>query len=81
MLCFLLVMFSCVACGSKSSQPQKEQTKENETKTPTPEPTPAAPEEPVVQKDTTLTFAGDTMLMAAALANYEKSGTNWILDP
>ncbi len=86
MFCFVIVMLSCVACGtkkdsiSKSNQPKKEQNKEKETQTPTPETIPTVPEEPVVQKDTTLTFAGDTM-MTDALANFERSGTNGILDP
>lgn len=86
LLCLLLAMVSCIACSNKSQTP-KEQAKNDQTHAqtpepePTPTPTPTVPEEPVVQKDTTLTFAGDTMLMTAALANYEKSGTNGILDP
>lgn len=84
-LCFLMILIT--SCGNKKEivqtqettkvkkpQIQEEIKKSEETKKP-------EVSAPVVKKDTSLVFAGDTMLMTAALTNFESKGTDGILDP
>ena len=89
-VCFIMclsVSGIVVACGSITKTPKitkTDQIKENLSKD---ERDPIIVDPIVVEPElmkasnTTLAFAGDTMLMKAALANYEGNGIDGILDP
>jgi len=83
----LCILGLIVGCGANTKPPKEKvidssnDIKESEIPKPVEEkPAEVKPVEEEL-KSTTLAFAGDTMLMTAALANYESKGTNGIIDP
>lgn len=83
----LCILGLIVGCGANTKSPKEKvidsanDIKESEIPKPVEEkPAEVKPVEEEL-KSTTLAFAGDTMLMTAALANYESKGTNGIIDP
>lgn len=86
----LCVMGLIVGCGLNpkakqvdSKKPSKTASEDTLVKDPVDDVTVNVIPEPKTEElvNTTLAFGGDTMLMTAALANYEAKGTDGIIDP
>ncbi len=82
-LCTLVLIVGCGANTKLSKEKKADSTSEKKPIVEKPVVEKPVVEEPAVEEpiDTTLAFAGDTMLMTAALANYESKGTDGIIDP
>jgi len=75
-----------VGCGVNTKRLKEKKADSSSEKTPVVEKPivkEPADEEPAVEEpvDTTLAFAGDTLLVKEVLANYESKGTDGIIDP
>lgn len=85
-LCTFVLLVGCAA-NTKQKQADVKQPSKTDVETPIVE-TPLVdhkeiklPIPEIEEVNTTLAFAGDTMLMTAALTNYEAKGTDGIIDP